>query len=61
MARDVSETHNKYLRDPNFAARYLNDAIEEGDATDILIAIRSIAEAQKGEMRLSAAEADEVN
>lgn len=60
MARDVSETHNKYLRDPKFAARFLNDARKEGDATDILIAIRSIAEARKDEIRVSAVETDEV-
>ena len=31
MTRNVRETHNEYLRDPNVAAQYLNEAQEEND------------------------------
>ena len=45
---NVSEVHGKLLRDPEFAALYLNDAIEEESTMDIIIALRCIAEAQQG-------------
>ncbi len=47
MARNVRATHNEHLRDPEVAAEYLNDALEEGDATIILMALRNLAEAQE--------------
>ena len=47
MTIDVREIHGEYLRDPEFAALYLNRAIEEGDMASILIAIRCVAEAQE--------------
>ena len=48
MARDVRETHSKYFRDFEFAAAYLNDALEEGDPMTIRDSLLSIAEAQSG-------------
>jgi probable addiction module antidote protein len=47
MARNVRATHKEYLRDPEVAAEYLSDALEEGDAAVILMALRNIAEAQE--------------
>src|SRR5690554_6698202 len=47
MARNVRATHNEHLRDPEVAAEYLSEALEEGDAAIILMALRNIAEAQE--------------
>ena len=47
MARNVRETHNKHLRDSEVAAEYLNEALEDGNAGVILMALRNIAEAQE--------------
>ncbi|MCU7921036.1 MAG: putative addiction module antidote protein [Candidatus Thiodiazotropha sp. (ex Dulcina madagascariensis)] len=45
-SRNVRATHNKYLRDLEVATEYLNEAIESGDKSVVLMAIRNIAEAQ---------------
>ncbi|TLM80017.1 addiction module antidote protein [Microbulbifer harenosus] len=47
MAPNVRATHNEHLRDPEVAAEYLSEALEEGDASVILMALRNIAEAQE--------------
>jgi len=47
MTRNVRATHSKHLRDPQIAAEYLNEALEDGDASVILMALRNIAEAQE--------------
>lgn len=47
MARNVRVTHNEHLRDPDVAAEYLSEALEDGDAEVILMALRNIAEAQE--------------
>lgn len=47
MARNIRATHNTHLRDPEVAAEYLSEALEEGDAAVILMALRNIAEAQE--------------
>ncbi len=47
MARNVRATHNEHLRDSEVAAEYLSDALEEGNAAVILMALRNIAEAQE--------------
>lgn len=47
MARRIRETHNELLRDPETAAEYLSAALEDGDASVILMALRNIAEAQE--------------
>lgn len=47
MVRNVRETHNEHLRDLDVAAEYLSEALEEGDAAVILMALRNIAEAQE--------------
>ena len=47
MMRNVRATHNEHLRDPEVAAEYLSDALEDGDAAVILMALRNIAEAQE--------------
>ncbi len=46
MARNVRTTHNEHLRDPEIAAEYLNEALEDGDPAVILMALRNLAEAQ---------------
>jgi probable addiction module antidote protein len=48
MARNVRESHNQQLRDPAVAAEYLSEALDEGDAAVILMALRNVAEAQEG-------------
>ena len=45
-SRNVRETHNKHLRDPKVAAEYINQALESGDPSMILMALRNIVEAQ---------------
>lgn len=47
MARNVRATHNEHLRNPDVAAAYLSEALEEGDPAVILMALRNIAEAQE--------------
>jgi len=47
MARNVRVTHSEYLRDPEVAAEYLSEALEDGDPAVILMALRNIAEAQE--------------
>ena len=47
MTRNVRETHNEQLRDPDVAAEYLSEALEDGEAAVILMALRNIAEAQE--------------
>ncbi len=47
MVRNVRATHNKHLRDSEVAAEYLNEALEDGSAGVILMALRNIAEAQE--------------
>ena len=47
MAPNVRATHNGHLRDPELAAEYLSEALEDGEAAVILMALRNIAEAQE--------------
>lgn len=48
MARNVRATHSEHLRDPEVAAEYLSEALEDGDPSVVLMALRNIAEAQEG-------------
>ena len=48
MSRSVRTIHNHYLQNPETAAQYLSDALEDGDPSVILMALRNIAEAQEG-------------
>lgn len=48
MARNVRATHSEHLRDPEVAAEYLNTALEDGEPSVVLMALRNIAEAQEG-------------
>lgn len=50
MKANVRTTHSEHLRDPEVAAEYLNAALEESDATVILMALRNIVEAQEDGM-----------
>lgn len=45
-SRSVRIPHNQLLRDPEVAVEYLNFALEDGNPDVILMAVRSIAEAQ---------------
>ena len=47
MTRNIRATHSEYLRDPRVAAEYLNEALEDGSASVILMALRNIAESQE--------------
>lgn len=48
MARNVRTTHSELLRNPEIAAEYLNQALEEDDPGIVQMALRNIAEAQEG-------------
>lgn len=48
MTRNVRATHSQHLRDPDVAAEYLSEALEEDDPSIVLMALRNIAEAQEG-------------
>jgi probable addiction module antidote protein len=43
----------QYLKNPNDACAYLNAALEEGDRKHFLIALRNVAEAQGGLLKLA--------
>jgi probable addiction module antidote protein len=45
---DYEQDLNEWLKDPEFAAGYLNAAIEEGDKDAILLAMRRVAQARGG-------------
>ncbi len=47
-SRNVRETHNKHLRDPEVAAEYINEALASDDVAIILMAIRNVVDAQEG-------------
>ena len=47
MASNARATHNEHLRNPEVAAKYLSEALEEGNAAVILMALRNLAEAQE--------------
>ena len=48
MARNIRTTHSEHLRDPEVAAEYLNQALQEDEPGVVLMALRNIAEAQEG-------------
>lgn len=48
MVRNVRMTHSEHLRDSEVAAEYINEALEEGNPSVVLMALRNIAEAQEG-------------
>lgn len=45
--RNVRTTHNEHLRDPKVAAEYLSEALQDRDASVVLMALRNITEAQE--------------
>ena len=47
MTRDISETHGQLLRGPKVAATRLREALQEGNAAVIQMALRDIVEAQE--------------
>lgn len=47
-SRNVRETHNEHLRNPEIAAEYINQALESDDITVMLMAIRNVVDAQEG-------------
>jgi probable addiction module antidote protein len=46
--RNVRDTLNKHLRDPEVAAEYINQALASDDVAVILMAIRNVVDAQEG-------------
>ena len=48
IARNIRITHSEHLRDPEVAAEYLNQALQEDEPGIVLLALRKIAEAQEG-------------
>lgn len=47
-SRSIRETHDRYLRDPEFAIEYINDALEEGDIAEVLLALKNVSQAHQG-------------
>ena len=47
MTADFNEFLSERLQDPQVAAAYLNDFLEEGDEADILTALEDIAKARR--------------
>lgn len=48
MQSSARTTHSEHLRDPVIAAEYLNAALDDGDPSVILMALRNVAEVQEG-------------
>ncbi len=48
MTRNVRQTHNELLKDPEVAAEYLSEALDDGSPSIVLMALRNIVEAQEG-------------
>ncbi len=46
--KDLSETFRDELQDPEFAAGYLQAALEENDAATFLVALRDVVQANGG-------------
>lgn len=44
-SRSVRETHDRHLREPEFAIEYINDALEEGNLAEVLLAIKNVTQA----------------
>lgn len=47
MKHSARSVHNEFLQDPEVAAEYLNEALDENDCAIILMALRNIAAAQE--------------
>jgi probable addiction module antidote protein len=43
--RNVRHTHSELLRDPQIASEYLSEAISSADPSELLMALRNLAEA----------------
>lgn len=57
-SKNVRETHNKHLKDPEVAAEYINEALSSNDVSIILMAIRNVVDAQEGGISGVAAKAE---
>ena len=60
MMRDRSHDEamaELFREDPQFAAEYLNDLLQDGEQADLLVALRQIADARGG-VRILAKEAE---
>lgn len=47
MARNIKTTHSEQLRNPEVAAEYLSEALDDGNPAVILMALRNVADAQE--------------
>jgi DNA-binding phage protein len=57
--RNVRVTHSELLRDPAVVAHYLNEALEDGDAAVIQMALTRIAQAHEDGITGSAARSEQ--
>ncbi len=55
--KDFNETFAVELRDPQFAATYLEYALEDGGVETFLVALRNVAKAQGGMTQIAQATA----
>ena len=58
MTRTPRATPNQHLRDPGLAAEYLSEALDDGNPSVVLMALRNIAEAQEGGIAKLASKSD---
>jgi probable addiction module antidote protein len=46
--KDMHESLNRELSDPEYAALYLNDALNDGSVEEFLLALRNVVRANRG-------------
>lgn len=52
--KDMHESLDRDFRDPEYAALYLNDALQEGSPEEFLLALRNIIRATQGMSQIAA-------
>ena len=52
--KDMHESLDHELTDPEYAALYLNDALNDGSVEEFLLALRNVVQANQGMSKLAA-------
>jgi len=52
--KDIHETLDRDLQDPEYATLYLNDALHEGTPEEFLLALRNVVRATQGMSQIAA-------
>ncbi len=53
-SKNITETLNAYLQDPDEASAYLEAVLEDGDNSALLVALRDVVDARGGVAELAA-------